>query len=107
MVKRQFVSLRPKDFIKNQWYNVILLKPNQHRVILIPRKGAYIAYKACFDNKYVPSTKVFDVVFPYHEFKLCVDALPRSVLQNLARPIKITFKYNYDYSLSIKSWQVL
>ena len=107
VVHKSFVSMRPSDFPPEQWYKIVLMDPSEYRPIIIPRKGEYVAYKAYFINEYIKDKKIFDMVFPRNKFKRAIDALPRSLLKDLTRPVMMEFKYTKHRNVFIKQWEVL
>lgn len=101
---KKHVHIRLGDIPCDQWIQIVLTTPSEHKYMIVPRRGAYLVYEAYFP--FEKGRRLFNFVVLEKKFKRAVEAIPTSQ-RRVDCPIQFTFKRNRRHDLSIREWQAV
>jgi len=103
-VKRSFVSVPWSRIPENLWLRIVLVDPAEKFIPMnIPGVGYYAVYRAFWKAKDLPK-RIFDMVFPYDEFKRALLTVPPELRQG--DPVEFEFRKNETGSIDVRNWHL-
>ena len=100
---KELITIRPCDFKRYIWYEVMLVNPLECYNQYVKGKGMYVGFKAIFP--FMKTKRPFNLLLPLKRFERELLAI-RPILRQ-GDPVMFEIRFEAFGRLSLRNWQVL